>query len=29
MVAGMGAESSCVGRQGRGLLLELLCFKPE
>ena len=29
MVARLGAESSCVGRQGRGLLLELLCFIPE
>ena len=29
MVAGLGADNSCEDRQGRGLLLELLCFIPE
>ena len=29
MVAGLRAENSCEGRQGRGLLLELGCFIPE
>ena len=29
MVAGLGAENSCEGRQGHGFVVVLLCFIPE